>query len=126
MKITNSSELDVDDMYVKFTTDNNQNFGTGQWEETTEPGIHYQFKLSTMPHQLVRQANGTFTFSEVNWNERIVGDDETNPFPSFVDQHHFSHLLLQEPYWFLVWSERDSWSRLVTCLTSGIHQHKQQ
>ena len=79
VKITNSSELDVDDMYVKFTTDNNQNFGTGQWEETTAPGIRYQFKLSTMPHQLVRQADDTFTFSEVNWNERIVGDDDTNP-----------------------------------------------
>ena len=85
VKVVNSSELEIDDMYVKFTTDNNQNFGTGQWTETTEPGIHYQFKLSTMPHQLVRQANGTFTFSEVAWNERIVGDDETNPFPSFVD-----------------------------------------
>ena len=91
VKITNSSELDVDDMYVKFTTDNNQNFGTGQWEETTAPGVRYQFKLSTMPHQLVRQANGTFTFSEVNWNERVVGDDDTNPFPSFLD-NTISHI----------------------------------
>ena len=91
VKVTNSSELDVDDMYVKFTTDNNQNFGTGQWEETTAPGIRYQFKLSTMPHQLVRQADGTFTFSEVNWNERIVGDDDTNPFPSFLD-NTISHI----------------------------------
>ena len=91
VKVTNSSELDVDDMYVKFTTDNNQNFGTGQWEETTAPGIRYQFKLSTMPHQLVRQADDTFTFSEVNWNERIVGDDDTNPFPSFLD-NTISHI----------------------------------
>ena len=83
-EIVNSSELDVDNMHVVFTTDNNQNFGTGQWTETTEPGINFELDASTMPHQLVRQANGTFTFSEVDWNDRIVGNDDTNPAPSFV------------------------------------------
>ena len=39
-----------------------------------------------MPHQLVREANGTFTFSQATWDDRAAGDDDTNPIPSFVGQ----------------------------------------
>ena len=49
--------LDVDDMYVKFTTDGGGTFGTGQWEETTAPGITYEFDELTMPHALVRRVD---------------------------------------------------------------------
>ena len=38
-----------------------------------------------MPHVLIREANGTFTFKPNTWDERKVGDEDTNPFPSFVD-----------------------------------------
>ena len=91
VKVVNAEDIDIDDMYVKFTTDGGGTFGTGQWEETTEPGITYEFDELTMPHQLVRQADGTFTFSVVNWNDRIVGDENTNPTPSFVD-NEISHV----------------------------------
>ena len=37
-----------------------------------------------MPIQLVRQANGTFTVSQATWENAEVGDDLTNPNPSFV------------------------------------------
>jgi hypothetical protein len=47
-----------------------------------------------MPHVIIRESNGTFTFralseaekdgEDLYWVERRVGDDETNPFPSFV------------------------------------------
>ena len=37
-----------------------------------------------MPHQLVKQTDGTFVFQEVDWIERKVGDDDANPFPSFT------------------------------------------
>ena len=91
VKVVNAEDIDIDDMYVKFTTDGGGTFGTGQWEETTEPGITYEFDELTMPHQLVRQADGTFTFSVVNWNDRIVGDENTNPTPSFVG-NEISHV----------------------------------
>ena len=39
-----------------------------------------------MPHQLIRQPNGSFEFKEADWSERKAGDDDTNPFPSFVDK----------------------------------------
>ena len=91
VRVVNSEDLDIDDMFVKFTTDGSQAFGTGNWEETLEPGLKYQFNELTMPHQLVRQADGTFVYSSVNWNDRLVGNDDTNPEPSFVG-HTISHI----------------------------------
>ena len=48
-----------------------------------------------MPHALVRRVdvngNKYFAFETVNWNDRLVGDDTTNPKPSFVD-HEISHI----------------------------------
>lgn len=84
VRVVNSEDIDIDDMFVKFTTDSGSNFGTGQWEETLEPGIKYEFDNLTMPHRLVRQANGVFTYEPVDWNDRLVGDENTNPTPSFV------------------------------------------
>ena len=84
VKIVNSTDIDVDDMYVKFVADGTATYGTGVWEETTAPGIQYKFDPLTMPHQLVRQADGSFTFGPVTWEDRLVGDETTNPTTSFV------------------------------------------
>jgi len=84
VKIVNSSDVDVDDMWVVFTTTNNQLLGPGVWEETNCPGITFQLDPLTMPHQLVRQANGSFRYEPVTWEDRAVGDDNTNPLPSFI------------------------------------------
>ena len=95
VRVVNAEDIDIDDMYVKFTTDGGGTFGTGQWEETTEPGITYEFDELTMPHALVRRVdvngNKYFAFETVNWNDRIVGDENTNPTPSFVN-HEISHV----------------------------------
>lgn len=37
-----------------------------------------------MPHTLVRNANGTFTFAKFSWAGRSAGDASTAPEPSFV------------------------------------------
>ena len=86
VKIVNSEDIDVDDMYVKFVADGTATYGTGIWEETIAPGIKYEFDELTMPHQLVRNADGSFTFGPINWEDRLVGDETTNPDPSFVGQ----------------------------------------
>ena len=94
VQVINSADIDVDDMYLEFLTDSGSATGKGQWYETTKPGIAYKFDPLTMPHVLVSNADQTFTFKaptvlvdgveESAWNERIVGDEETNPKPSFV------------------------------------------
>lgn len=58
--------------------------GTGVYEETYRPGARTSFSADTMPHVLVREANGSFTFKQANWGVRKVGDEQSVPAPSFV------------------------------------------
>ena len=81
-KISNSVE-DEDDWYVQFKGNNNVD-GSGVWEECRNPGIKYDFDPETMPIQIVRKADGTFEVNHCTWNEATVGDELTNPEPSFV------------------------------------------
>ena len=59
----------------------------GVWEETYEP-LNGSVSLDelTMPHALVRESNGTFTFTQFAWKARQVGDQQTNPSPTFVNK----------------------------------------
>jgi len=59
-------------------------FKNGGWVETIAPGVYTQLDPATMPHKLVREADGTFTFAPIDWAPRKVGDDESVPAPSFV------------------------------------------
>ena len=38
-----------------------------------------------MPHELINTAVDTFVFQQISYEDRLVGDDETNSHPSFVD-----------------------------------------
>lgn len=69
-----------DDFYVKYISADNV------WEETISPFVSAGLDATTMPHVLVRESNGTFTFKKVDWEPRLVGDDTTNDHPSFVGQ----------------------------------------
>lgn len=82
VKVRNTGRTE-DDYYVIFRG-REGNDGVGVWEETAKPGIKVTLEPSSMPHQLVRQSDGTFLFSPVDWERRLVGDDITNPKPSFV------------------------------------------
>ena len=85
VKVANS-EAEEDDYYVKFFGHNNRD-GEGVWEECAKPGTNIEIDPGTMPLQLVRQADGTFTLSTVDWADAQVGDtsvDGTNPRPSFI------------------------------------------
>ena len=77
---------DFDDYYVKFVSDNGtqSNVGKGTWIEYIKPNITYEINASTMPHLLIRQADGSFTFEEADWGDRSVGDLTSVPDPSFI------------------------------------------
>ena len=83
VRVVNSGE-EEDDYWVKFVGDNGD--GPGTWEETRGANLKFKFDDTTMPVQLVRQASGNFTLERVEWEERLVGDQTTNPKPSFVDK----------------------------------------
>ena len=74
VKVQGSQATRYDDYYVKFvvnadypptySSDATDIFGDGVWKETVAPGITYRFDEATMPHVLVRNSNGTFTFQK--------------------------------------------------------------
>ena len=99
VEIKGDQSTNFDNYYVKFTTNNGENFGAGQWEESAAPGIRFKFNYSTMPHVLIRQADGNFRFARVDgntytaggqtfslpvWGERICGDLDSAKNPSFI------------------------------------------
>jgi hypothetical protein len=93
VKVSNTENAQEDDYYVEFVADDG-NIGSGVWEETVKPGIDAGFNYSNMPHALVNNLNGTFTFTTLDptnepdnhWVDRKVGDELTNPMPTFVDK----------------------------------------
>ena len=99
VEVIGDESTDFDNYYVKFTTNNGNAFEEGQWSETVEAGIPFKFNYNTMPHVLIRQADGNFRFARVDgdtytisgttytlpkWGERIVGDLDSAPDPSFI------------------------------------------
>ena len=56
----------------------------GVWIETVGYGARQELNASTMPHVLIRNADGNFTFKKHSWPERKVGDNDNNPAPTFV------------------------------------------
>ena len=56
----------------------------GGWIESVNPSEDNDFDLATMPHFLIREANGTFTFRQGDYGGRISGDNEIVPPPDFV------------------------------------------
>jgi len=101
VEIIGDESTDFDNYYVKFTTNNGNAFEEGQWSETVEAGIPFKFNYDTMPHVLIRQADGNFRFARVDggtytisgttytlpiWAERIAGDLISAPDPSFIGQ----------------------------------------
>ena len=99
VEVIGDESTDFDNYYVKFTTNNGGAFEEGQWSETVEAGIPFKFNYNTMPHVLIRQADGNFRFARVDgdtytisgttytlpkWGERVVGDLVSSPNPSFI------------------------------------------
>ena len=104
-QIANTADLETDDYYVKFVADNGVS-GAGSYEETVRPHnfagtsadeeMKAGFNPATMPHALINNRDGTFTFAKLDlafgtaqgnqnyWKDRDVGDNESNPFPTIL------------------------------------------
>jgi len=81
VKVSNARMSDEDDYYLRFTGENNLD-GAGSWSECAEPGIAKT--LTNMPLVIQRTAATTFTVRQFTYEDRRVGDDNTNPMPTFV------------------------------------------
>lgn len=83
-EITGDQSSSFDNYYVRFETNDGGDYDSGVWVETVKPGILTKLRASTMPHALVREADGTFTFKTLEWGERTCGDEDSAPEPSFI------------------------------------------
>ena len=94
VEVKGDASNSFDNYYVKFVD------ATGVWEETTEPGIATTLDADTMPILLIRTADGNFRLTQADgssytisstsydvpaWGQRVVGDIDSSPNPSFVD-----------------------------------------
>ena len=81
-KVANTSAAE-DDYYV--VSDGST------WVESAKPGITLGYDATTLPHRIVRDSSGNFTFGVCPYTSRTVGDLATNPNASFTGKK-ISHL----------------------------------
>lgn len=101
VKVEGVPEADVDDYWVQFRADNGV-FSRGIWAECPQPGIKYKWNYSTLPVILIRQSDSSFmlkyadgttpgtgvpggaSYNLYKWADRLIGNDISNAFPSFL------------------------------------------
>lgn len=74
--INGDNEKGQDDYWVMFVG--------SVWNETIAPDTYYKVDQATLPITLKKDALGNFHLLATTWTDRLVGDDTTNPFPSFI------------------------------------------
>lgn len=93
VQVTGDANNGFDDYYVKFIEADNL------WQETIAPDTEFKLDADTMPHVLIRTADGNFRFTQADgstytlsgtdydvpqWGDRICGDIDSVPNPTFV------------------------------------------
>jgi membrane-associated protease RseP (regulator of RpoE activity) len=101
VKVLGVPESGYDDYWVKFEAEDGD-FSRGVWIETVAPDIYYEVDPTSLPVLVIRNSSGDFVVTTANggamagipaaqsatykWTNRLVGDDDTNPVPSFMNQ----------------------------------------
>lgn len=81
VRLTQQSASDRDDFFV--TYDETAGAGTGVWQETIGPNSERGLDPVTMPVGLVNEA-GVWSLKVLQWEGRLVGNQELSPDPDFV------------------------------------------
>ena len=82
VKVVNTNSTD-DDYYLEFEAFDGTR-GKGYWKESVARDVSPGLDAATMPYQLENTGATTFTFKQIPWTARQVGDDISNAPPSFV------------------------------------------
>jgi len=72
-----------DNRFLEYRTSQSAE-SAGIWTEVPKPGRQIRFNASTLPHVLVRESNGTFTFRRATWSDCRAGDTTTSPVPGWI------------------------------------------
>lgn len=76
LEVTGTDTNNFTNFWVKFVD--------GVWKETRKPYMQNTINNTTMPIKVVRQADGTFRASFIDYSKRTVGDENTALVPSFI------------------------------------------
>jgi len=110
VKVYGSADDSSDDYWVQYDADRDIDFSgvkRGLWVESIAPATPTTIDPATMPHKLTRvqddatgSVTGTalgiyFKFEQITWNDRIVGDTDSSPDPSFIGNSIESMFLVQ-------------------------------
>ena len=86
VEITGTDRNEFTSYYLKWEDD--------RWAETMGGGLEYKLDSTTLPAKLVRVSDGSFSFGfnenydnegfTTDWENRLKGDDDSNPTPSFI------------------------------------------
>jgi hypothetical protein len=78
IKIEGSADSEVDNYWVKFVPSTaGQTSGVGHWEETIAPSTVLGMDTTTLPHAVIREANGTFTYRQLDEASAIASAGTT-------------------------------------------------
>jgi hypothetical protein len=78
IKIEGSADSEADNYWVKFVPSTaGQTSGVGHWEETIAPSTVLGMDTTTLPHAIIREANGTFTYRQLDEASAIASAGTT-------------------------------------------------
>jgi hypothetical protein len=78
IKIEGSADSEVDNYWVVFVPSTaGQTSGVGHWEETIAPSTILGMNTETLPHVVIREANGTFTYRQLDEASAIASAGTT-------------------------------------------------
>ena len=93
VEVTGDASNSFDNYYVQYDSSEDV------WNETVAPSTKTTIDKDLMPHVLIRTADGNFRFTQVDgatyqissvdysvpsWGQRVVGDEDSSPDPSFI------------------------------------------
>lgn len=76
LEVTGTDTNNFTNFWVKFID--------GVWKETRKPYMQNTIDNTTMPIKVIRQSDGTFRASFIDYSKRTVGDENTALEPSFI------------------------------------------
>ena len=78
IKVEGTAESNSDDYWVVFVPSTaGQTSGVGHWEETIAPSTVLGMNTETLPHVVIREANGTFTYRQLDEASAIASAGTT-------------------------------------------------
>lgn len=83
VQVTGDSNSSFDDYWVEYM-EVPGNPHASVWVEALKGGETFRIDPATMPHGLVREADGTFSFKQLDWQPRKTGDSDSNPMPTLI------------------------------------------